>query len=332
MDVAFLGRGETGLTVLEALLDAEYDLTSVWTCRHTPEVGADPDDFEAVAAEHDLPFDYIEDVNDPENRERLAQCDPDVVVAIFWMDRVSREVLDVPEHGFLNLHGGKLPRYRGNAAANWAILEGESELGVTVHRMVPELDAGPVLAQESVPITDDTTVKDLVAATREVGTRLVLRVLDGYRRDAPPPAIEQDEDDALRCYPRIPAYGRLDWTQSAAQLDRHVRSLGDPYPDAFTYHGTERIEILAATPREHPGDFLAEPGHIVRTDEGDEVWVATGDGILALRTIKPEDRDPMPASDYFGSIRERLGMDVTAEVRALERRIETLEAELSGEE
>jgi methionyl-tRNA formyltransferase len=248
------------------------------------------------------------------------------------MCRISARVLEIPNEGFLNLHGGDLPRYRGNATANWAILEGENKIGITVHKMVPELDAGPILRQETVPITEETTVSDLVKSTREIGTRILLEILDDHRRGLPLEGVPQDPDEALRCFPRIPEYGRIDWTESANQIDRHVRSLGAPYPNAFTYFHNLRVEVLSTDVLDRATDYLAKPGHIIRTHEDGDVWVATGYGIIVLERIQFKDGPPIPPGQRFGSIRERFGMNVTREIRELTDRIEKLERNLANQE
>jgi methionyl-tRNA formyltransferase len=332
MRVGFLGRGETGLAVLKAILSQEYTVPFVWTCRHTSEVGASPEEFERVADEHDIPFEFVESVNDETYMERLDDADLDIAVTIFWMDKIVAEVLERAEHGFLNLHGGALPRYRGNAAGNWAILENEDRMGITVHRMTPKLDSGPILGQEFVPITPETTVKDLVEATREVGAHIILDILESYRRGNPVPATPQNEAEALRCYPRIPEYGRVDWTQSAAQIDRHIRSLGDPYPPAFTYQNLQRIELLEARPETHDRPFLAEPGHIIHTEPDGEIEVATGDGVLVLEKIRLEGSDPIPPGAEFTSIRQRFGIHIEEHIRTLTERMNELEQRIESSE
>ena len=115
MKVGFMGRGKTGLRILQSILDCGFDVPFIWTCKHTPEVGVSPEAFESIARSHEIPYAYVENINQDEWVKRLASHDIDTLVAIFWMDKVGKRVLDLPDHGVLNLHGGALPRYRGNA-------------------------------------------------------------------------------------------------------------------------------------------------------------------------------------------------------------------------
>jgi len=329
MKVGFMGRGKTGLRILQSILDCGFDVPFIWTCKHTPEVGVSPEAFESIARSHEIPYAYVENINQDEWVKRLASHDIDTLVAIFWMDKVGKRVLDLPDHGVLNLHGGALPRYRGNAAANWAILEDETELGITVHKMVPEIDAGPILSQETVPITEETTVEDLIKATREVGTALILDTLNDFRQNIPVYPKSQDESKAMRCYPRLPEYGRIDWTESVTRIDRHIRSLGGPYPDAYTYHGHDRVSIHEASVLEPCPDHLAEPGHIVRSEAEGDIWVGTGNGILVVSRISINDGKSISPGEEFQSIRDRFGMNLQKQVCELSERVAEIEDRLN---
>jgi methionyl-tRNA formyltransferase len=141
-----------------------------------------------------------------------------------------------------------------------------------------------------------------------------------------PSATPQDDSQSLRCYPRLPHDGILDWTQSADSLDRHVRSLGPPYSYAYTYWGAEKIEVLKARPIHHRSEYLAVPGHVIAIQPNSSIEVATGDGTLSLDLIATSDRPtPFPPGELIRSIRSRLGL----RIEDLLLRIRTLEAVIS---
>ena len=195
--------------------------------------------------------------------------------------------------------------------------------------MVPEIDAGPILSQETVPITEETTVEDLIKATREVGTALILDTLNDFRQNIPVYPKSQDESKAMRCYPRLPEYGRIDWTESVTRIDRHIRSLGGPYPDAYTYHGHDRVSIHEASVLEPCPDHLAEPGHIVRSEAEGDIWVGTGNGILVVSRISINDGKSISPGEEFQSIRDRFGMNLQKQVCELSERVAEIEDRLN---
>jgi methionyl-tRNA formyltransferase len=196
--------------------------------------------------------------------------------------------------------------------------------------MVPSLDAGPILRQTKVPISSDTTINDLVRQVKEVGAHQILEILEAFERGNPIPATPQNEDDTLRCYPRIPEYNRIDWSQSATQIDRHIRSLGDPYHAAYTYLKGERVKILEAKPKKDDHQFLAEPGHIIATESNGEIEVATGDGILVVKRIRIDDGSEVAPGTKIQSIRQSFGMAVEDEIYQLSERINQLESRVDS--
>jgi UDP-4-amino-4-deoxy-L-arabinose formyltransferase/UDP-glucuronic acid dehydrogenase (UDP-4-keto-hexauronic acid decarboxylating) len=195
--------------------------------------------------------------------------------------------------------------------------------------MDDKLDAGPILAQEAVPITAETTVEELVKAIREIGTAMIMDILDDFQQGIPVYPKPQDEGEAMRCYPRLPEYGRIDWTESAARIDRHIRSLGGPYPEAYTYHGRNRVNIHEASVLEPCPDHLAEPGHIVRSEIDGDIWVGTGKGILIVSEISTDDNKQISPGEEFRSIRDRFGMNLQKQVRKLSKRVAEMENRLN---
>ncbi|MEO1020618.1 MAG: methionyl-tRNA formyltransferase, partial [Pseudomonadota bacterium] len=243
--------------------------------------------FRELAALHGIEFHFVESLEHEETLNTLHAMKPDLVLCLFWGAVVQESAIECVRLGFVNLHGGLLPRFRGNACANWAILTGQDEMGVSIHYMDGgKLDSGPILAQATLPITQTTVVEELFEGTMQVGGALIVDMLRDLESGIDPIAEPQDESKALRCYPRLPEYGMIDWSQPATQIDRHIRSLGPPYGYAYTYRGVEKIEVLKAAPVDHQGDYLAEPGHIIAIGGQGSILVATGSGVLDVQTIR----------------------------------------------
>ena len=198
---------------------------------------------------------------------------------------LPQAMLDAPRRGCLNIHASLLPRWRGAAPIQAALLAGDAETGITLMQMDAGLDTGAMLLRESVPITATTTASQLHDALAGIGARLALRALT---ENSPP--IPQPEEGATYAPKLTRDDGRLDWTRPAAQLDRQVRAL-NPWPGTFTALEGETLKVLAATPE--PG--TGTPGTVIDAN----LLVATGDGALRLTRIQAPGRAAMPAEAFL---------------------------------
>lgn len=195
---------------------------------------------------------------------------------------LPQAMLDAPARGCLNIHASLLPRWRGAGPIQAAVLAGDTESGVTIMQMEAGLDTGPMLLRGAVPIGPDTTAATLHDALAELGGRLVLQAL----ADAPPPQAQPE--DGITYAPKLTkADGKLDWTRSAAELDRQVRGLV-PWPGAYTELAGEILKILQARPEPATGT----PG----TALDDRLLIACGDGALRLLRLQRPGRGPMDAA------------------------------------
>jgi methionyl-tRNA formyltransferase len=201
-------------------------------------------------------------------------------------------MLDAPLHGCLNIHASLLPRWRGAAPIQAAILAGDHATGITIMRMDAGLDTGPMLLRESVPIGDRTTTPELHDALAEIGARLIVRALAG----APAP-VPQPDDGATYAAKLAKADGRIDWSLDAASLDRRVRAL-NPWPGTFATLGTETIKVLAARPVTGAGP----PGRVLDTD----CTVACGQGALRIERAQRPGRPPLEGAAFLRGVPDGL--------------------------
>lgn len=254
--------------------------------------------------------------------ERLA---PDAVVVSSY-DRILPAAL-LGRCPFVNVHYAPLPRYRGRATVNWAILNGEPTTAISVHCLVPGLDAGGLLFQQEVPIGPRDTATDVYARLnglqRGALADAVLRRLAGDEGDP------QDERLATYACSRVPDDGLIDWTRPTAQLDRLVRALTAPFPGAFTYLGPRRLSVLRAEPSPDRRAWAGRvPGRVVQVSrQWGWVDVLTGDGVLRLDEVQEEGGTTARAADLVRSVRTTLGLALPDVVRRL---AELEQARLSG--
>ncbi len=204
---------------------------------------------------------------------------PDLILSVYYRHMIGQEILDLPALGAFNMHGSLLPKFRGRAPINWAILHGETHIGMTLHRMVKRPDAGAMLDHEGVDITDRDTAEQafrkVMPCARTVLARQIDPLLDGSATETP-----QDESQATYFGGRKPEHGRIDWTRTSTEIFNLIRAVTDPYPGAFTDHGGARLMVWWAEP---VPDRSGKPGEIISLAP---LTVATGDGALQLTRVE----------------------------------------------
>ena len=233
-----------------------------------------------------LPVYQPEHVRDPEAVAHLRAGRPQLIVVAAYGQILSREILELPRLGALNVHASLLPRWRGAAPVSRAILAGDAVTGVTIMRMDEELDHGPILAAREVAIAPEDDSQSLTEKLAELGAELLLEVVGDLGRYPP---WEQDHDRATFA-PRLrKEEGHLDWTLSASEIDRRVRAL-HPWPGTSVELTGRRVKLLRGRPLE--GAAGAAPGMILGLEHGGVV-VATGDGRYLVEEVQLPGRRPM---------------------------------------
>lgn len=246
-------------------------------------------------------------------RAAIGQVRPDCVVVSSYHRILPPDVVRLCP--FVNVHYAPLPRYRGRATVNWAIINGELCTAITVHELLPALDAGGILFQQSVPIGARDTVTDLyrrLNAIQELALpQAVARLLGGDR------GVPQDESKASYACTRVPADGEIDWSRSAEEIDRLVRALTDPFPGAHTWSAAQRIVVSRAVPVTAVRYEGVVPGRVAAIDRhAGTVDVLTGSGVLRLEQVTL-DGAPLRPADVIHSLSTTLGFDRDALVSAL---------------
>ena len=270
---------QIGVTGLEALLRNGAEVLSVFTHADDPNESLWFPSVAESAARHGLPVHSPKDVNHPLWIERIRTLRPDALFSFYYRNLLGRDLLELPRLGAFNLHGSYLPQYRGRAPVNWVLVNGESETGVTLHHMVAKPDAGDVVGQTRVPISDDDTALTLMGkldrAADALLDELVPMIREGSARRFP-----QDASRASTFRRRRPADGWIDWSLPAANIRNLVRAVTRPYPGAFTEAGRRELIVwkaeLEPAPPEQPGPI---PGQVLSTEP---LRVACGAGALRI--------------------------------------------------
>ena len=327
------------MRVLIGLIEmSEIEVALIVTCRSSPELSIEPEAFQLFASEHQIPYHFTNDLNSPEYEEILRSLHLDLGVAMLWVNTISTQVIESCGGGIVNLHGGALPRYRGNACQSWAILNGETSIGVTCHLMKGgNLDSGPILLQEHFDISKDTSVGEAIASVTEIGARLVLQATLEFLQGVIEPET-QDNQRSLYCYPRLPRDGEIDWHQSAESILYLIRAANRPYPGAYSWFQdtldggrVKKLEIWKAHLADFPvSEFSAVPGHVIHIKDHQMRGVVTGDNrVIILDNVSLDGMDST-ATQIFKSVRQRLGLDVASEIASMRSRLEKMEMGAAG--
>jgi len=321
MRVIIVGRTEF-LIAAARLIAEDHPIVGVLTAPSSAENNATEADFEQFAREQGAEFRRARKI-DPDIVAWARDLNADIAVSMNWVSVMRQDFCGVFKFGVLNAHLGDLPRYRGNAVINWAMLNGESKIALSVHKVTPDqLDAGPIAAQSILPLDETTTVSDVLAFCMASLPSLYRQVVNAIG-DGTQHWVDQESRGLapFRCWPRIERDGRIDWARPATEIDALIRSLARPYPGAFTYYripGGSLHKLFVWNCRVVTPETadLGVPGHVIRNDaDSGESWIHTGSGVIALRVVShgPEG-EPFQPGKMWRSIRMRLGMDVEEEL------------------
>jgi methionyl-tRNA formyltransferase len=309
MRVVFLGSGSFAIPSLEALLGAGHEVAAVVT-QPDREKGrgreVTPPPLKPIAAARGLTILQPRRVRESDSVAALKALAPEVQVVVAYGQILPRSVIDIAPRGTVNVHGSLLPRYRGAAPVQWAIVNGEKETGVTTMLIDEGLDTGPLLLSRSTPIADDETADALDSRLAVLGGALLVETLKGLESGTLIPT-PQDPQRATLARSIKKEDGLVDWGLSAEALARRVRGF-HPWPGAYTTVRGRGLRILRARPE--PGRD-APPGTLLATGR-DGLLVAAGEGTaLRLLEVQPESRKPMPAAAFAAGARlgpgDRLG-------------------------
>src|SRR5476649_651296 len=270
---------DIGCAGIESLLAAGYEIAAVFTHADDPKENAFYGSVAQLCARKGIPVHAPEDVNHPLWSERIAKLNPEYIFSFYYRNLLSEPLLATASKGAFNLHGSLLPQYRGRAPANWVLVNGETETGVTLHRMVKRADAGPILAQQKVVIERTDTGLTLHAKLRDAATSLL--------RDALPQLAQgklaetaQDETKATYFGRRTAADGKLDWKKPAEELFNLVRAVTQPYPGAFCAVGEHKLIVWHAEVVK--GNEGLAPGRVISVNP---LRIACGEDSLVVTLV-----------------------------------------------
>ena len=305
MRIAIIGRTELLYNVIGLLLAKGHTISCVLTAKEAPEYTKSAEDFRDLAERINVPFRSSAKIK--EHLDFFSNVEIDIAVSVNYPNVIPAEVVNLFPLGILNVHGGDLPRYRGNACQAWAILNGENRVAVCVHKMIGgELDNGDVITREYLEIDHTTKVTNILDWINFQSPGLILTAIDHLSKDPAYVLFKQSVDpaEALRCYPRSPEDGQISWSHTPVEVLRLINASNKPYAGAFCEYDGKRMIIWDAELVEEFENFCAIPGQVTKIGKG-SIEVACYKGKVRINQVEFEGKISTP-DFWINSIRKRL--------------------------
>lgn len=296
MKVVFMGTPEFAVPTLQALID-HHQVAAVVTQPDRQRGRGKKVQFSPVkekAAEYKIPVLQPEKARDEEFIQELETIAPDVIVVVAYGQILPERILNLPKYGCINVHGSLLPKYRGAAPIQWAVLNGEEKTGITTMYMEKGLDTGDMIDKAEIVLDPKETAGSLHDKLMNLGADLLLETLDKLEKGT---IVRTKQDDSQSCYAKMLSkeMGRMDFSRSAKELEQWIRGM-NPWPSAYTTMNGKTLKIWDADVVSYEGS--EEPGTVVKVTK-DTIIVAAGEGALALKEIQLAGKKRMPVQAFL---------------------------------
>lgn len=306
MKIIFMGTPDFAAASLEALIDSRHEIQAVVTQPDKPKGRKGeltPSPVKVVAEEKGIKVYQPLKVRDEEFVETLRAYNPDVIVVVAFGQIIPLSILKMPKFGCVNIHGSLLPKYRGAAPIQWAVLDGEKETGITTILMDEGIDTGDILLKKTIKIDTDETSGSLFDKLMALGAETILETLDELEKGSLTP-IKQGESPTAYAKMLTKAMGLIDFTRPAKELDCFVRGM-DPWPSAYTLLSGKTLKLWNVRPVEGSG----KAGSVI--DIGKESFtIACGEGAIEVLEVQLEGKKRMSAGDFLKGSTLNIGQEL----------------------
>lgn len=307
MKIGFIGRGKILQNSIDSFLAKGFQVPFIISGKTPSDYTLQLEDLEKYANKKKIPFYNTSKITvEFLNSVFSGSTKADICISVNFASIISQKVIDLFEYGILNAHGGDLPRYRGNACQAWAIINRENHIGLSIHRMIGgEVDSGLILEKNLYPIDINTRIGNVYDWFEKDSPDLFVSAVEKLVANKDYFLEKQNEEFALRCYPRVPEDGLIKWDQTAESIVRLINASSEPYAGAFAYIGNEKVIIWRARMVASKQKILAVPGQVLSIDnKGVEVAVGNQETIL-IETCSFQELDKVNPQSFIKSIRTR---------------------------
>ncbi len=303
MKIVFMGTPDFAAGALEALIKAGHEITAVVTQPDRAKGRSKellPSPVKVCALEHGIPVMQPRKIKTPEGVEELKRYPADIYIVAAFGQILSREILDIPRFGCLNIHASLLPRYRGASPIQHVIIDGEKKTGITIMQMDTGIDTGDMLYKKEIEIAPDDNYETLHDKLMLLGGEAIVEALALLEAGK---LIPEKQDDSASCYASLieKNMGEIDFSKSAVAIDRLIRGM-TPWPSAYTFYQGKQLKIWKALPAVTEKALGRMPGEILKVDK-ESVTVSTGEGSLKILELQLEGKKRMSAHDFLLGIR-----------------------------
>ncbi len=299
MKTVFMGTPDFAVGTLKALLASRHEVLAVVTQPDKPKGRGKAMQFtpvKAVAAEAGVPVYQPLRVREEAFIAQLEELNPDVIVVVAFGQMIPKRILEMPKYGCVNVHGSLLPKYRGAAPIQWAVIDGEAVSGVTTMKMDAGLDTGDMLLKREVMLDKEETGGSLFDKLSAVGAELLIETLDALEAGTAVPEKQPEESPTPYAAMLTKQMGQIDWAKPAAVIERLIRGL-NPWPSAYTHLGEKTLKIWCAHV-EAERSAAAQPGEIVLVGK-QQIAVQTGNGLLFIDELQLEGKKRMETDAFL---------------------------------
>ncbi len=297
MNVIFMGTPEFAVPTLKALNEKGHEIKLVVTQPDKPSGRGKKlkkSEVKEAAEQLGLPVFQPDKIKKPENIEVLKSYNPDVIVVVAYGQLLNKEILDLPKYGCINVHASLLPKLRGAAPLNWAIINGETHTGVTTMKMDVGLDTGDMLLKAEVEIDEEMNVGNLHDILMHMGANLLIETLDRMERNE---MVPEKQDDSLSCY--APMFNnenrKINWNLSAKNIHDLIRGLS-PWPTAYFTMDDKTVKVYESKYTNEKTNY--QPGYVIKAGN-DGIYVTAADGVVILKEIQMPGKNKMKIDAYL---------------------------------
>jgi len=323
MKVALIGRTKFLLNTGEYLLKNGIKIELVITSKNSEHDNVKIKDFKKFANSSGAKFYHIENINSEKIKLILKKNKLDLGISVNNLLLIKKEVIDLFKFGILNAHAGDLPKYRGNACPNWAIINNEKNIGLSIHYMVEEVDAGDILLKKKFKINSKTTIEDFYKFGEKQIPIMFYDCIKKIQKNKIM-KIKQNEKNILRTFPRNKIDGKIDWNKTTNEIDRLIRASGFPFFGAYSYFVNSKLIIMKAEISKPKFVYYAEPGQVISRNKDGSVSIACKNGFIVLNEVMYKNRIFKKPSELIKTIHTKLSMDIETEIEKINEKLDKL--------
>ena len=312
MKIVYMGTPDFAVPPLEALVRSGYEVAAVVTQPDKPKGRGKtlmPTPVKEEAMKHDIPVYQPLKVRDPEFVEILENIAPDIIVVAAFGQIIPKKILDMPKYGCINIHASLLPKYRGAAPIQQAVIDGEKESGVTIMRMGTGLDTGDMISKVVVPLDEEETGGSLFDKLAQAGASLLIETLPSIEDGTASYEVQPEESPTPYAAMINKKMGLMDFSKSAAELERLVRGL-NPWPSAYTFLNGKTLKVWKSTVEKAANGGKTVPGTIIAVDKNG-IHVACGEDVLVLCEVQLEGKKRMETDAFLRGYQVEVGTVLT---------------------